>query len=649
MLADRGFGLREFGVMHILLFLLQYWHVFAGREPRVAPASIQGGPGAEYTRRMTRHVEHLQEVRTRYQILWACFVASAVAAIGLAALALAWGCAWTWVAVPVAVLAWTGHSLTRHAGVHNRLETVVRFYERGLERLSHEWQGCGVIGEGYSSGKHLYSADLDVFGRGSLFEMLCSARTGIGRARLAGWLLHAASPDEILARQEAVAELRGVLNLQEDWAATGNSDPTHVNSSGLEEWATAPAVGFSSSLRAGALVLPVALLVIATMARVGLVAHWPVALGVVVVLEALVAAPAFKRAQSVADDVVLPAFELGIIAPLLERFRRERFHSPLLLRLQSQVASHAGTSSREIARLRLWAWLLDLRRSEYFAAILSVLLWKTNFAIAVERWRARNRAQLSAWLEVIGQFEALMSLARYSYENPDHVFPHFRLAGPAFFQAEDLGHPLLSSEKCTRCDVSLDSEAHSLMIVSGSNMSGKSTLLRSIGLNTVLAMAGAPVRASRLEMSPLQLGCSIALHDSLAEGKSRFQVEVERLKDIVTVAGRDNVLVLLDEVLGGTNSTDRRFGTKAVVGRLLHSGALCVITTHDLALTNLATDFGGRGMNVHFEETYENGQMCFDYTLRAGVLTRSNGANVIAALGLLQEDGCGILGGMSSE
>jgi DNA mismatch repair ATPase MutS len=175
-----------------------------------------------------------------------------------------------------------------------------------------------------------------------------------------------------------------------------------------------------------------------------------------------------------------------------------------------------------------------------------------------------------------------------------------------------------------------------LVMVSGSNMSGKSTLLRSIGTNSVLALAGAPVRASRLHISALQIGCSIAVHDSLLEAKSQFQSEVERLKWIIALSRTNNVLFLLDEVLGGTNSNDRFVGARTVIHELTgNGGAVGLITTHDLALTNIVKGLDGRAINMHFEEYYDNGEMRFDYRLRPGVLTRTNGLNVMAALGLL--------------
>ena len=174
-----------------------------------------------------------------------------------------------------------------------------------------------------------------------------------------------------------------------------------------------------------------------------------------------------------------------------------------------------------------------------------------------------------------------------------------------------------------------------LIIVSGSNMSGKSTLLRSVGINAVLAAAGAPVCATRLEISPVQIGCSISIHDSLMHGKSRFQAEVERLKRILDLSNRGNLIFLLDEVLGGTNSRDRYLGAEAVIEQLTGNAAVGIVTTHDLALTAMVKTLDGRAINVHFEEHYQDGEMRFDYRMRSGVLTRTNGLNVMAALGLL--------------
>jgi len=606
------------------------------RKPQTMETSVVDGPEAEYGRRLAIQAEQFQKVRRRHQHLWICLIASATATAGGAAAVLWLQLQWHWLFVPVVPLVWSLRSLTFTARRCRELYAVVRFYEGGLARLRSCWQGQGVTGEVYRPDKHLYAADLDLFGVGSLFEMLCTARTGIGRATLANWLSHPASAVEIHARQEAVIELRDNLELQEHWARAGENDPSRVTSSTLAKWAEEPTIKFDTAVRVLAPILPLLILTIIVLRGflwVG--AHWLPMFGAVVAFELVVAGISRRRSRSIAENVILPAFELSLLDPLLDRIQRERFRSPLLNQLQLQLSPHVHTWHGEITRLRLWSWLLNLRRSEYFAAASSLLLWQTNVAIRVEDWRIRNRQRVVDWLEVVGGFEALLCLSRYSFENPEHTFPHITSGGRAFFRAEGLGHPLLPASECVPCDVSLDSSRVQLMILSGSNMSGKSTLLRSIGVNAVLAMAGAPVRASRLEMSGLRIGCSIGVHDSLLDGKSRFFAEVERLKEILASARANAGIVLLDEVLGGTNSQDRFFGTRAVFDQLLRSGAIVIATTHDLALTELVDEFPARAANAHFEENWENGTMRFDYKLRPGIVSRTNGASVITALGLL--------------
>jgi DNA mismatch repair ATPase MutS len=236
---------------------------------------------------------------------------------------------------------------------------------------------------------------------------------------------------------------------------------------------------------------------------------------------------------------------------------------------------------------------------------------------------------------MLGQFEALLCLARHYYENPDWVFPTVRPQTPALFRAQGLGHPLLDSRTRVTFDLHLGGESEQLVIVSGSNMSGKSTLLRSVGTNAVLALAGSPVCAKRLEISSLCIACSISVHDSLRDDKSRFQAEVERLKEVLDSARAKSTLYLLDEMLGGTNSKDRLYGAQAVIKELMRTGAMGIVTTHDLALTEIANQFEGRVSNVHFEEHCVDGQMRFDYRMLPGILTRTNGINVMAVLGLL--------------
>ena len=221
--------------------------------------------------------------------------------------------------------------------------------------------------------------------------------------------------------------------------------------------------------------------------------HWIWAVAVPAVLEAILAALVLKKTRLTAANLVLPSFELALLAPLLGRLETLDFESPLLKSLQAQLTASSRPPSREIRRLRLLAWLLNIRQIEYFAVLSAPILWGTNLAICIERWRQRNREGLVRWLDSLGQFEALLCLARYYYENPDHTFPVLEPQSSPLFQAEALGHPLLDRQTCVRCDLELDGQATQVIMVSGSNMSGKSTLLRSVGFNCVLALAGAPV------------------------------------------------------------------------------------------------------------------------------------------------------------
>jgi DNA mismatch repair ATPase MutS len=239
------------------------------------------------------------------------------------------------------------------------------------------------------------------------------------------------------------------------------------------------------------------------------------------------------------------------------------------------------------------------------------------------------------WLRRLGEIEALSSLAGYAFEHPADPFPEILPAStPAQVQAEDLKHPLMVESKCVGNDVSLDPN-HRLIVISGSNMSGKSTYLRTLGVNLVLAMAGAPVRARKFRLTHLCIGASIRTLDSIHEGTSRFYAEITRLGQIVKLAGQGTPLVfLLDEILGGTNSHDRRIGAGCVARTLVERGALGLITTHDLALAQIAEEIQPPGANYHFEDQILNGKMSFDYRLQPGVVQKSNALELMRLVGL---------------
>jgi DNA mismatch repair ATPase MutS len=317
---------------------------------------------------------------------------------------------------------------------------------------------------------------------------------------------------------------------------------------------------------------------------------------------------------------------------VLERIERVKFTSAGLVALRAALDSHGAPPSHRIARLRRIAELIDSRDNVAMRMIGPPLLYGTHLAFAAEAWRLASGSAVRRWVDAVGEIEALSSLAGYAWERPADPFPSI-VPGSAFFEGEALGHPLLPDDRFIRNDVKLGGNLR-LLIVSGSNMSGKSTLLRTAGVNAVLALAGAPVRAKSLSLSPLSIGASIRVTDSLQGGTSRFYAEIKRLRQIVDLAAAGPLLFLLDELLHGTNSHDRRIGAEAVVCGLVERGAIGLITTHDLALTHIAETLGDRAVNVHFEDHIENGQINFDYRLRAGIVTKSNALELMRSVGL---------------
>jgi hypothetical protein len=537
-----------------------------------------------------------------------------------------------WLAPPVLGFALLVVVHDRMLQARDRSARIARFYERGLARLSGAWPGSGASGEGFADAEHPYAEDLDLFGRGSLFELLSTARTHAGERTLADWLLAPAEPDEIRARQAAVAELRAGLDLREDLAATGADVRGGLHPEALERWGEAPPALASPGLRAVSALLP-ALSVAALAAWLfGWTAPLPFALALGV--QSAFAWGLRARVRRAIAGIDLPGRELLLLSELLERVEAESLRAPLLVALQGALETGGLPPSRQIRALRTRIDLLDARRNQLFAPVAALLLWTTQLAFAIERWRQLCGSALGRWIAALGELEALLSLAGYAWEHPEQPFPEIAEGEGPIFHGEQLGHPLLPPDRCVANDVSLGGDVR-VWIVSGSNMSGKSTLLRTVGSNAVLAQAGAPVRARRLRLSPLAIGASIRTHDSLLGGTSRFYAEIQRLRQIVEVAEhRPGALFLLDEILHGTNSHDRGIGAEAVVRGLLARGAVGLVTTHDLALARMVESLAPRAANVHFEDRIEEGRIVFDYRLRSGVVERSNALELMRAVGL---------------
>jgi hypothetical protein len=559
--------------------------------------------------------------------------------------------AW-WLTVPAApfiALLFLHESVTRR---WRRVGRAADFYEAGIARLDNKWKGKGRSGIQFQNENHPYAADLDLFGPGSLFELLCTARTRAGEGTLASWLLAPASPDEIRARQEAVAELRSQLDLREDMVLLAGDVPAGVDFAAVVAWGESPPIMVPPALGYVALALGASSFLTVT-GWLALVFGMPAdavpggaliaRAGVYLPVLTLVAQTLFvlwhrSRIHQVLRVVERRARDLGLLASLLSHVEQTPFASARLRYLRDQLASTTGGGrgllpSRRIARLGNLIELLDSRRNQFFAPIALLLLWGTQIAYAIERWRAASGPAIGRWLSAVGEFEALCALAAYAYENPDDPFPEIVPEGPLYDGCE-LGHPLVPRDVMVPNDLRLSADLR-VLVVSGSNMSGKSTFLRTVGINAVLAQAGAPVRAQRLRISPLAVGATLRIQDSLQEGRSRFYAEVLRVRQVVELTRRPlPLLFLLDEIFAGTNSHDRRLGAEAVVGGLVGAGAIGLVTTHDLSLTHIVEQLAPRAANIHFADRFEAGVMKFDYRVHEGIVRHSNALALMRAVGL---------------
>jgi hypothetical protein len=508
----------------------------------------------------------------------------------------------------------------RVAGSIRTADWLAGLYEQRLACVEDRWAGTGEAGTRYLDPEHPAAADLDLFGTGGLFERLATPCTRAGQDTLAGWLLAPAGAAEVRDRQAAVAELRGRLDLREQLAHLAGQVGASADLAHVARWGEASPVFTSRAGRAvGALAL--------SLSTAALVGGLFFGTGAVPVLLALGLQVAFAAALHRPAGVVLGpfderAYDLPALGRLFARLEGERFTAPRLVRLRAELA--AGPASRRVAQLhRLCLW----------AGPAPLLAARPQAAMRLDAWRRAAGPAFGRWLAALGEIEAAGALAAYGFECPDDPFPEVLDAG-THFEAAALGHPLLPRDRCVPNDLVLGGDT-CLLIVSGSNMAGKSTLLRAAGVNAVLALAGAPVRARRLRLAPLAVGGTLRVQDSLSAGRSRFQAEVLRVRRLLEMArAAPPLLFLLDELFQGTNSADRRLGAEAVLRQLVGAGAVGLVTTHDLALTEIADRLGGRAVNVHFEDRFDDGELTFDYRMKPGVVRHTNGLALMRAVGI---------------
>lgn len=588
-------------------------------------------PASEYRRRLDDRRARAEECARREQrlsnsrlVAFGLLAGVVVLALGFSKLHLAWAL------LPLA--GFVALVILHDRAIQDRSaqERAAAYYERGLARLEDRWAGQGNTGERYRDPEHPYAEDLDLFGPGSLFELLCTTQTRTGEETLARWLKEPADPAEIRERQAGVADLAPRLDLREQTALLGQDLRRSLEVEEVVRWGEAPP-------HLAPAWLPYAGYAFAA-ATLGAAAHWIgggswVPFLALFAVEWVFAQRAYPHAARILHDVDGPARQLLQLRRLLHRLEREEWQAPKLQRIRAELEALGEAPSRRLERLDTLVSMQQALHNGVFALAGLILLWPMQVALRIERWRAESGPELRHWLALTGEWEALSALAGYHYEHPEDPFPEILEEG-CRWEGTGIAHPLLPAGVAVRNDVSLGPDLR-VLLVSGSNMSGKSTLMRSVGANTLLALAGAPVRARRLVLSPLVIGASIRTQDSLQGGISRFYAEILRLRQVVERAGGQRpLLFLLDEILHGTNSHDRRIGAEAVVRTLIARGAIGVVTTHDLALARISEDPVLHAANVHFQDELLDGKMHFDYHLRPGVVERSNALELMRAVGL---------------
>jgi MutS domain V len=612
-------------------------------------------PRAEYSRRLEVHLGVTAGLERRHIRVGNLKLATLAAGVVLAIFIVARRVSPYWILAPGALFLALAIA---HEGIlraKSRAEAATGLYRRGIARIEDNWPGTGSSGDRFRDRNHVYADDLDLFGRGCLFELLSTARLPMGEERLASWLLAASPTREIIERQGIVAELRENLDLREDIALTGEDLRPRLEPAPLLAWAEGTPQCRSKSLR---VIFPfLALAALATIAY--LFAEQRIfPLASVLAVELLLYSRWRQRAQKVMETLHSNAEGLALFSQVLERIEREQFRSPHLRGRTAELAHAEVPASRAVHELARIVYWVDGRDGMLAKLADLPLLYSLQTAFAADAWRGRWGPRMRSWLAAAGEVEALLSLASYSFEHPADPFPEFArpvadsgyppssngsrapqaapdesLATP-IFDGQELGHPLIPSAQCVPNSIRLDAGTR-VLLVSGSNMSGKSTLLRTTGINLVLALAGAPIRGKSLRLTPVALGTRIRSTDSLQEGRSNFYTEILHIRRVFDLLGaRTPLLFLFDELLEGTNSKDRYLGADGLLRALLGRGAIGMVTTHDLALTRVAESLGPLIRNVHFQDYVEDGNMRFDYKLRDGVVAKSNAIELMRLIGL---------------
>ena len=507
--------------------------------------------------------------------------------------------------------------------------------DSSIKRVEGEWKSFRDVGDDFKDENHNYSGDLDIFGQGSLFQWINTAKTFTGRRILAQKLSQLpCSVTEISRSQAAISELAANLAWRQRFLAEASvidgqaSDPER-----LIKWATTRTHGFQNKfVRVFFRLLPLLTITLCLgyLTPIKLAYYWPLT---ALAIQALMLLFRGKDRSKMLDTVYQYEQWIRVYYQMLKRLETKQFKSEVLSGLQNSLQSREGMSAfQQIDRLAKLVDAIANRQNSLFTLVNIITLWDYQCLIAMEDWKLKSGRYLENWLLTIGEVEALASLAVIRHDHPDWATPRI-VEGVQILSAKNIGHPLLTKGRVNN-DVKIKDPA-GVLLITGSNMSGKSTLLRTAGINLVLAYAGAPACAKELNCSVMRIYTCMRVGDNLEKSISSFYAELLRTKTIVQASKEGGpIFFLLDEIFKGTNSIDRHLGAKVVIKQLSKQGALGMVSTHDLDLGELEKESGGRIKNFNFREYYRDDQIIFDYKLRPGLSTTRNALFLIKMAGI---------------
>lgn len=502
--------------------------------------------------------------------------------------------------------------------------------QQEIEVLGHQYQHF-TTGATFLDMHHPYSIDLDIFGDYSLFQYLNRTTTQIGQQALANYLSQPADKQEILNRQAAIQELSPQLDWRQNLQAYGQEAEDHLDHLRLlKSWLEdGPFISNNTWLKIALYIVPIWMLVGTGLSIYWL--SWQVFL-LFVLLPGLIMGKTNEQVAQAHLRTTHADKMLSAYAKLIEHIEPHSFQAIKLKTLQARFKHQEGLASTAIRRLSYIIHQLNARYN-MFAILFNLFgLWDLQWTYRLEQWKATYRPYLVNWFEALQEFEALNSIATTHYNNPDWQFPTIheqtQLAGKA------LGHPLINISKRVCNDFHSPTQAH-IKLLTGSNMAGKSTFLRTVGINIVLAMAGAPVCAAEFSLPIMQVYTSMRTQDALHESTSSFYAELKRLKVIIqAVESQANIFFLMDEILKGTNSKDRHTGSRALIEQMIASKGAGIIATHDLELGNMEETAKGAIENLCMEVAVIDGTLQFDYKLEKGVSKSFNATLLMKEMGI---------------